>query len=103
MLEKQITSTAPTVYAGFALRKIEDQCPGALCIHLFSQLLSHSSINELLAFHPLREWLFFGAVSLLYFTDIPIVVNCQFTSESEGSAESKFIDFLFFFHYELFL
>lgn len=93
MLEKQITSSAPTVYAGFALHKIEDQCPGALCIHLFSLLLSHSSINELLAFHPLREWLFFGAVSLLYFTDITIVVNSQFTLESKGSAESNLLNF----------
>lgn len=45
--------------------------------------------------HPPREWLFFGALSLLYFTDIPIVVNCQFTLESKGSTESKFIDFTF--------
>lgn len=33
-----IISSGPTVYARFALHKIEDQCPCALCIHLFPHL-----------------------------------------------------------------
>lgn len=64
----------------------------ALCIHLFPHLLSHSSINDLLALHGLREWLFFVALGLLYFTDIYTTLNCQFTAEREEKrhAESLF-------------
>lgn len=52
------------------LHKIEDQCPCVLSIHLFPHLLSHSSINELLALHRVKEWLFFISASLPYFTHI---------------------------------
>lgn len=60
-----------TVYALFYIRSTsQDRRPMSLCIHLFPHLLSHSSINELVALHRVKEWLLFIAASLLYFTDI---------------------------------